>query len=79
MLDKLVEVINDEFFGEVKAKTKQDVLFITDYRVSKYVTDFEILEDSLHDVLEFITDTYDITLGLIDAQGRTVALEVVEY
>ena len=78
MLDKLVEDVNYEFDNDVVAKGKRGVLFLTDRRVSKY-TDFETLENSLQDVLDYITNNYNIDLDVLDMNGRTVALEVISY
>ena len=78
MLDKLIEDVNYEFDNDVIAKGKSGVLFLTDRRVSKY-TDFETLENSLQDVLDYITNNYNIDLDVLDMNGRTVALEVINY
>ncbi len=78
MLDKLIEDVNYEFDNDVIAKGKRGVLFLTDKRVSKY-TDFETLENSLQDVLDYITNNYNIDLDVLDMNGRTVALEVINY
>ena len=78
MLDKLVEDVNYVFDEDVIAKTKGDILYLTDKRINKY-TDFESLEDSLQDVFDYITNKYNIDLDVLDMNGRTVALEVINY
>lgn len=78
MLDMLIEDVNYVFYDEVIAKNKKGILFLTDKRINKY-TDFESLEDSLQDVFDYITNKYNIDLDVLDMNGRTVALEVINY
>ena len=78
MLDKLVEDVNYVFDEDVIAKNKDGVLFLTDARVSRHV-DFETLEDSLQEVFDYVINKYNINLDVLDMNGRTVALEVINY
>ena len=78
MLDKLVEDVNYVFDEDVIAKNKDGVLFLTDTRVSRHV-DFETLEDSLQEVFDYVINKYNINLDVLDMNGRTVALEVINY
>ena len=78
MLDKLVEDVNYVFDEDVIAKTKGDILYLTDTRVNSY-TNFEVLEDSLQDVFDYIVNKYNVDLDVLDMNRRTVALEVITY
>lgn len=78
MLDKMVEDVNYEFDNYIVARSKKGILYLTDKRVS-YYTDFETLEDSLQDVFTYIINKYNIDLDVLDMNGRTVALEVINY
>lgn len=78
MLDNLIEDVNYEFDEYVVAKYKKGILYLTDRRVGRY-SDFETLEDSLQDVLTYITHNYNVDLDVLDINGRTVALEVITY
>ena len=78
MLDTLIEDVNYVFYDDVIAKNKKGILFLTDKRINRY-TDFESLEDSLQDVFDYITNKYNIDLDVLDMNGRTVALEVINY
>ena len=78
MLDKLVEDVNYVFDEDVIAKIKGNVLYLTDTRVNSYAN-FEVLEDSLQEVFDYVINKYNINLDVLDMNGRTVALEVINY